>query len=82
MWRHHEALFENKRQYIKYIVDLSNDLKRLEEMSINAFESSQKYSYKVFASKVLEVYKKAIKNKKKKKSFFKKLFGKKEDNNE
>lgn len=75
-------LFENKRQYIKYIVDLSNDLKRLEEMSINAFESSQKYSYKVFASKVLEVYKKAIKNKKKKKSFFKKLFGKKEDNNE
>lgn len=75
-------LFENKRQYINYIINLSKDLEKLEKMSLNAFESSQKYSYKVFASRVLEVYKKAIKNKKKKKSFFKKLFGKKEDNNE
>ena len=65
-------LFNNKKEYVNYINNLINDKNKLARLSINAYESSLKYSNKVFATKVLEVYKEAIK--KGRKHLFKRLF--------
>ena len=65
-------LFNNKKEYINYINSLINDKNKLAKLSINAFESSHNFSNKVFASKVLDVYKLAIK--KGRKPLFKKIF--------
>ena len=62
-------LFDNKNEYVNYINELINDKNKLMKLSINAYESSLKFSNKVFATKVLDVYKNAIK--KGRKHFFK-----------
>ena len=66
-------LFNNKKEYANYINSLINDKNKLAKLSINALESSYNFSNKVFASKVLDVYKLAIKKGRKK------LFGGKND---
>ena len=64
-------LFNDKKEYVNYVNDLINDKNKLTRLSINAYESSLKFSNKVFAGKVLEIYKIAIK--KGRKSLFKRL---------
>lgn len=66
-------LFNNKKEYVNYINSLINDKNKLAKLSINALESSYNFSNKVFASKVLDVYKLAIKKGRKK------IFGGKND---
>ena len=65
-------LFNNKKEYVNYINNLINDKNKLARLSINAYESSLEFSNKVFATKVLEIYKEAIK--KGRKHIFKRLF--------
>ena len=65
-------LFNDKKEYINYINSLLDDKNKLARLSINAYESSLKFSNKVFASNVLKIYKIAIK--KGRKHLFKRLF--------
>ena len=65
-------LFNDKKEYINYINNLLDDKNKLARLSINAYESSLKFSNKVFASNVLKIYKIAIK--KGRKHLFKRLF--------
>ena len=65
-------LFNNQKEYVNYINELISNKKKLARLSINAYESSLKYSNLVFASNVLKVYKEAIK--KGRKPLFKRLF--------
>ncbi len=57
-------LFKNNDEFKDCIFKLMNDNKLYKEMSINARNSTYKYSKEVFASDVLKVYHKAIKNSK------------------
>ena len=66
-------LFNNKKEYVNYINNLINDKNKLAKLSINALESSYNFSNKVFASKVLDVYKLAVKKGRKK------LFGRRKN---
>ena len=65
-------LFNDKKEYINYINSLLDDKNKLARLSINAYESSLKFSNKVFATNVLKIYKIAIK--KGRKHLFKRLF--------
>ena len=58
-------LFKNDNEFKHYIFKLMNDGKLYKEMSINARNSTYKYSKEVFASDILKVYHKAIKGHKK-----------------
>lgn len=60
-------LFQNKRQYKKYIEQLINDKEKRTKMEIQARISAEPYSAKYFAERVLDVYQLAIgpQNKKK-----------------
>ena len=53
-------LFKNDNEFKEYIFKLMNDEKLYKEMSLNARNSTYKYSKEVFASEVLKVYHKAI----------------------
>ena len=53
-------LFKNDNEFKHYIFKLMNDGKLYKEMSINARNSTYKYSKEVFASDILKVYHKAI----------------------
>lgn len=65
-------LFNDKKEYVNYINSLLDDKNKLARLSINAYESSLKFSNKVFATNVLKIYKIAIK--KGRKHLFKRLF--------
>jgi 1,2-diacylglycerol 3-alpha-glucosyltransferase len=47
------------------IIELQKDQELLKKLKENAYESSKKYGHEIFASKVLEVYQKAIEGNKK-----------------
>lgn len=57
-------IFNNEEEYKNIVNKIINDDKLLNEMSNKALASSLKYSSDNFAKSVLEVYNKAIKNKK------------------
>jgi 1,2-diacylglycerol 3-alpha-glucosyltransferase len=63
-------LFENKKEYKKNIEILINDRKKLKKMGDQARISTNQYSSKYYAERVLDVYKNTIKENKKSKSFF------------
>ena len=63
-------LFKNKRMYISKIEKLLSDEKKLEKMGNQARISTEPYSTKYFAEKVLAVYKSALSHKPKDRSFF------------
>lgn len=63
-------LFKNKRQYINKIERMLNDGKVISKMSKQARISTEPYSTKYFAEKVLAVYKTAIGDRPKDRSFF------------
>ena len=63
-------LFKNKRQYINKIERMLNDEKIINKMSKQARISTEPYSTKYFAEKVLSVYKTAIGDRPKDRSFF------------
>lgn len=65
-------LFNNNKEYINYINNLIDNKNKLARLSINAYESSLKFSNKVFATNVLKIYKMAIK--KGRKRLFRRLF--------
>lgn len=58
-------LFKSDDEFKKYIFKLMNDSKLYKEMANNARNSTYKYSKEVFASEILKVYHKAIKEKNK-----------------
>ena len=63
-------LFKNKREYINKIKKLLEDETKLKNMSNQARISTEPYSTKYFAEKVLAVYKTAIGDKPKDNTFF------------
>lgn len=65
-------LFNNNKEYISYINSLIDNKNKLARLSIDAYESSLKFSNKVFATNVLKIYKMAIK--KGRKRLFRRLF--------
>lgn len=62
-------LFNNKKEYRKYIEDLVNDKKLLKKIGKQARISTDQYSSKYYAERVLDVYKKTIKENKHSKTF-------------
>lgn len=66
-------LFANKKEYINQIGELINDKEKLSKLCKQARISSETYSSKYYASRVLDVYRTAIKTKNNKKGFFEKL---------
>ena len=62
-------LFNNKKEYRKYIDDLVNDKKLLKKIGSQAKISTDQYSSKYYAERVLDVYKKTIKENKPSKTF-------------
>ena len=62
-------LFNNKKEYRKYIDDLINDKKLLKKIGKQAKISTDQYSSKYYAERVLDVYKKTIKENKHSKTF-------------
>lgn len=62
-------LFKDKKEYLKYMLDLLNDDKLRKSLSKQARINTQSYSSEYFASRILDVYKLALKDKKKNKSF-------------
>lgn len=62
-------LFNNKKEYRKYIEDLVNDKKLLKKIGKQAKISTDQYSSKYYAERVLDVYKKTIKENKHSKTF-------------
>ena len=71
-------IFNNKREYIKIMEELINDKDKLNRLSKQARVSSEAYSSKYYANRVLDVYNMAIKSKNSKKGFLSKLREKKE----
>lgn len=59
-------VFNDEDEYVDEIISLIKDKKLLEEIQINARRRAEDYSSKAYASKVLEVYKEAMKSKKEK----------------
>lgn len=59
-------VFNNEEEYIDEVLFLIKDKKYLEELQTNARRRAEDYSSKSYASKVLEVYKEAIKTKEEK----------------
>lgn len=64
-------LFNDEKEYVNYINSLIKNKNKLTRLSINAYESSLKFSNKVFAANVLKIYQIAIK--KGRKRLFRKL---------
>ena len=62
-------IFKNKKEYRKAIDDLINDNKLLKRLGEQANISTSEYSSKYYAERVLDVYKKKIKENKTKKTF-------------
>jgi 1,2-diacylglycerol 3-alpha-glucosyltransferase len=62
-------LFKNKKEYIKYIEELINDKTKLKKLGNQARISTDQYSSKYYAERVLDVYKKTIKEHKIKRTF-------------
>ncbi len=63
------VFFETKEEYINQIERLYKDKKELERLNRQARIQSETYSSKFYAERVLEVYKRAIKEKKKENRF-------------
>ena len=63
-------IFNNKKEYEKSIIKIFKDKKLQKSLSEQARRSSEQYSSKYFAERIVDVYKKAIEHKKKKKGFF------------
>lgn len=53
-------LFDNKKNYVKNVLDIMNDSELLNRMGIQARITAESHSSKHFAEQVLTVYKKAI----------------------
>lgn len=66
-------IFNTKKEYIKIIENLILDKQTLKRLSNQARVSSETYSSKYYASRVLDVYKKAIENSDRKKGLFGKI---------
>lgn len=66
-------IFNTKKEYIKIIENLILDKQTLKRLSNQARVSSETYSSKYYASRVLDVYKKAIENSGRKKGLFGKI---------
>ena len=66
-------IFNTKKEYIKIIENLILDKQTLKRLSNQARISSETYSSKYYASRVLDVYKKAIENSGRKKGLFGKI---------
>lgn len=66
-------IFNTKKEYIKIIENLILDKQTLKRLSNQARISSETYSSKYYASRVLDVYKKAIENSDRKKGLFGKI---------
>jgi 1,2-diacylglycerol 3-alpha-glucosyltransferase len=62
-------LFNNKDEYIKYIEKLIKDKKLYEKMARQAKITTEQYSSKYYAERVLDVYKKVVEDHKIKKTF-------------
>ena len=62
-------LFKDKDEYIKYIEELMDNKKQLQKLGNQARISTDQYSSKYYAERVLDVYKKTIKEHKIKKTF-------------
>ena len=62
-------LFDNKKEYRKYIEILINDQKLLKKMGKQAKISTNQYSSKYYAERILDVYKISIDTNKKNKTF-------------
>ena len=63
-------LFKNKKEYKKAIDNILNDKNLLKKMGTQAKISTTEYSSKYYAERVLDVYKKTIKENKTNKTFF------------
>lgn len=63
-------MFSNKKEYRKYMTDLIKDKKLLKKIGDQAKISTTQYSSKYYAERVLDVYKKTIKENKIKRTFF------------
>ena len=74
-------IFNNKKEYIKIIEELMNDKNKLKKLSNQARISSETYSSKYYASRVLDVYNTAIKSSGRKKGILK-YFKNKKDKDE
>ena len=66
-------IFNTKKEYIKIIENLILDKQTLKRLSNQARISSETYSSKYYASRVLDVYKKAIENSGRKQGLFGKI---------
>ena len=53
-------LFNNQNEFINYIIDLKENKKLYNEMTINAKKSIYNYTKEAFANNILKVYSKAI----------------------
>ena len=74
-------IFDDKKGYIKSVLKIFKDKKLQKKLSEQARRSSEQYSSKYFAERILDVYKTAIEHKKQKKGFFLfNLFKRKKDN--
>ena len=60
-------LFKNDDEYKKYVLDLMSDKELYKTISLNAKNSTYSFSKEVFASKVSQVYSRAIEDKKSRK---------------
>lgn len=68
-------LFHDKDEYIKRVSLMYSDRKKLSFMSKEALISSEKYSLKIYAEQVLDVYKGALADSDSDKSFFGRIKG-------
>ena len=66
-------LFKNKRQYKKIIEKLMSEPEKLKKLSNQAKISSERYSSRYFAERVLDVYNLALSGRKKSQNFFEKM---------
>ena len=66
-------IFENKKEYVKIVIDLMNDKEKLNKLSKQARISAEVHSSKYFAQQVLKVYEIAIGPKEKKKGLITKI---------
>ena len=66
-------IFENKKEYVKIVIDLMNDKEKLNRLSKQARISAEVHSYKYFEQQVLKVYEIAIGPKEKKKGLITKI---------
>lgn len=73
-------IFNNKKEYIKIVEELIEDKSKVDRLSRQARVSSETYSSKYYASRVLDVYNMAIKSSGKKKGFLKRFKEKSELN--